>query len=207
MKKLTLFFAIAVFVISLSAQDAKTVFSAEKIVFYGLDFTKAKFAIPDAKPQEIKDTYFKQWNSNVFSDNGRFNKESAFSKLTVYGDPGVVDKRNETVNVANMGAKYEAPLSKEDIQSVISEYKNGLKKEGLGVVLLVESYSKKDKAGVISVVFFDIATRKVLLAKRMSGEPGGPGLNNYWLRPVQVILDKMAETDFELWKKEVTGKL
>jgi|ERR1043165_3742008 hypothetical protein len=204
MKKGTLLILLAVTITLLRAQDAKTIFSAEKIVFYGLDFTKAKFSIPDAKNDEIKNNLFKQWNSQVFSDNGRFNKESAFSKLTVYGDPSVVEKRNEAVNTGDMNGDYK-PLSKENIQEVISGYKDGLKKEGLGVVLIVEQFSKKDKKGTVSVTFFDIASRKVLLTKRMSGEPGGPGLVNYWLRPIQVIMDQMASTDFMLWKKEVGG--
>lgn len=206
MKKRFTFLFILSAVVSLNAQDAKTVFNTEKIVFYGLDFTKAKFAIPDAKPDEIKDTYFSAWNTTVFSDNGRFPKESAFGKVTVYGDPTVVEKRNATVNANNISSPYNAPLSKAEIESIINEYKDGRKTEGLGVVFIVEYFSKKEKRGVADVVFFDIATRKVLLAKRMNGEPRGGGLNSYWMGVIQQMFEKMTETDYALWRKEVTGK-
>ena len=206
MKKSFLFLVTVLSIFFLSAQDAKIIFNAEKIVFYGLDFTKAKFALPDAKPDDIKNNLFKQWNDNVFSDNGRFNKESAFKKLTVYGEPSVVEKRNATVNASGLTEKYEKPLAKTDIQNVISEYLGGTRKDGLGVVFIVESFSKKDKKGIADVVFFDIASHKVLLSKQMTGEPRGGGLNNFWMGAIQVMFDNMANGEFEVWKKEVTGK-
>lgn len=205
MRKWFAFLIASMAVVFLNAQDAKTIFSAEKVVFYGLDFTKAKFALPDVKPDEIKDTYFSAWNTTVFSDNGRFPKESAFRKIVVYGDPTVVEKRNATANTANMNSVYDAPLSKAEIEGMISEYKNGMKKEGIGVVFIVESFNKKEKKGVADVVFFDIATRKVLLAKRMNGELRGGGLNSYWMGVIEQMFTKMVDTDYALWKKEVTG--
>ncbi len=206
MKKLSVCLATLFFSFLANAQDVKTVFDSEKIVFYGLDFTKAKFAIPDAKPDEIKADYFSAWNSTVFSDNGRFPKESAFGKITVYGDPTVVEKRNATTNTGNMTGQYNAPLSRSDIENVISEYKGGRKSEGLGVVFVVEYFSKKDKKGIADVVFFDIATRKVLLSKQLTGEPRGGGLNSYWMGAIQQMFEKMTNTEYALWKKEAAGK-
>jgi hypothetical protein len=206
MEKTLLFLFAMAFIYSAKAQDAKAIFTAEKIVFYGLDFTKAKFAIPDAKPSEIKADYFSAWNSTVFGDNGRFPKESAFAKVSVSGDPTIVEKRNATVIIGNMTDSYNASLSKGEIESVISEYKNGMRKEGLGVVFIVEYFSKKEKKGIADVVFFDIATRKVLLAKQLTGEPRGAGLNSYWMGTIQQMFEKITNTEYALWKKEVMGK-
>ena len=192
--------------ITTNAQDAKKIFSEEKIVFYGLDFTKAKFALPDVSIDEIKNTLFSQWNENVFTDNGRFGKESAFQKVTVPADPTIVDRRNKDVSTAGMTDKYETPLSKEDIQKVIEDYKNGKRKEGVGVVFVVESFSKKDKKGIADVVFFDIVSRKVLLTKRMTGEPRGGGLNSYWAGAIEVMFNKMINGEFDAWKKEAGVK-
>ncbi|MBK8658192.1 MAG: hypothetical protein IPN22_04795 [Bacteroidetes bacterium] len=189
-----------------SAQSVKALFDAEKLVFYGLDFSKAKFALPDAKPNEIKDRYFEEWHQGVMTDNARFNKESAFQKLSVYGDPFVAKKRNAAVNVADLVAKDDNPLSAKDIESVIAEYKDGVKKEGFGAVLIVESFNKKKEEGIAHVVLFDIATRKVLLDKRMVGKPGGGGLTNFWLRSIQNIFERMTATEFSIWKKEALGK-
>lgn len=204
-KSFVLLLAIGLY-ISIQAQDARMVFNSEKIVFYGLDFSKARLAISDAKPEEIKKRYFAEWHNVVMTDNGRFNKESSFEKLTVYGDPYVAQKRNEAVNAANILSKEENSLTQQDIESVISEYKDGIKKEGLGVVFIVESFNKKKEEGVAHVVFFDIATRKVLLSKRMTGKPGGGGLTNYWARCFEDMFRNMANGEFGNWKKEVMNK-
>jgi len=193
---------VTVFANMLIAQDVKKVFNEEKVVFYGLDFVKAKFSLPDAKPAQIKDELFAQWNQSVFGDNGRFPKEAAFKKITVYGEPFVVEKRNATANTTDMDSKYERSLTKEEIQSEISQFTGGTRKEGLGVVLMVEYFSKKDKKGIADVVFFDIATKKVLLSKQLTGEPRGAGLNSFWAGAIQVMFDKMASTEFLAWKKE-----
>lgn len=206
MKKHLLLLLIIAGCFNTQAQNAKAIFDAEKIVFYGLDFSKAKFALPDAKPEEIKKRYFKEWNDGVMTDNGRFNKESSFEKLTVYGDPYIAEKRNAEVNVADMTAKGDYAITQQDIESVISNYKDGLKKEGLGVVFIVESFSKKKEEGVAHVVFFDIASRKVLLAKKMTGKPGGGGLTNYWLRSIQMMFENMGNGEYTKWKKEVLSK-
>lgn len=187
------------------AQDAKVIFNAEKIVFYGLDFSKAKFAITDAKPAEIRDVYFNKWNEVVITDNGRFPKESAFQKVSVYCDPTVTNKRNAAVSVANITGKPEQGITKEAIQQVISEYDGGMKKEGLGVVFVVESFDKKKEEAVAHIAFFDIATKKLLLTKRLTGKPGGGGLTNYWTRCFQQMFEDITNKQFMLWKKEVMG--
>jgi hypothetical protein len=206
MKYLTLALFLFCIYTTATSQSAKALFDAEKIVFYGLDFSKAKFALPDAKPNEIKDRYFDEWHQGVMTDNARFNKESAFQKISVFGDPFVAKKRNAAVNVADIITKDDNPLSAADIESVIAEYKDGLKKEGFGAVLVVESFNKKKEEGIAHVVLFDIAKRKVIIDKRMVGKPGGGGLTNYWLRSVQNMFERMTATEFSLWKKEALSK-
>jgi hypothetical protein len=190
---------------SLFAQDAKDIFNAEKIVFCGLDFSKTKFEIPDAKPDEIKKTLIPAWNTMVMTDNERFPKESAFQKLNINGDPTVVERRNDAINIKDaMGAGSQ--LSASAIQDVINDYTDGYKKEGVGVVFIIESFSKKDVKAVAQVVFFDIAKHKVLLAKRLSGTPRGGGLKNFWTGAIQAMFENIVKTEFDLWKKEVLKK-
>ncbi|HRG90442.1 MAG TPA: hypothetical protein PLW44_15580 [Chitinophagales bacterium] len=206
MKKVVFVLAAILVATIANAQSPKVIFDAEKIIFYGLDFSRARFSLPDAKDKEIKEKYLELWNQTVFDDNGRFPKESTFSKVTVYGDPTIVKRRNAAVDASNISGKAEKALTKEDAQEVINDYKDGMRKEGLGVVFLVESFNKAKKEGVALVVFFDIATRKVLLAKRVSGEPGGPGLTNYWAGAIQQMFIRISNTEYLLWRKEVTGK-
>ena len=206
MKDLLLFLAVITSSLCAIAQDAKAIFSAERVVFYGLDFSKAKFSIPDAKASEIKNVLIPTWNTMVVTDNERFPKESAFQKLNVSGDPTSVERRNAAINIENAMGSTDAALTPATIQEVVSDYKDGYKTEGIGVVFIVESFSKKDISGVAQVVFFDISTRKVLLAKRLSATPRGAGLRNYWTGAIQVMFENIIKSEFDLWKKEVMKK-
>jgi hypothetical protein len=207
MNKLFIVLTVACGSVTLYGQDAKKIFNEERIVFYGLDFSKAKIAIPDAKPSEIKDNYFVSWNETVVSDNARFNKESAFQKLKIYNDLTTVERRNAKVNVNEIhGSPDEGVLSKDAVEKIISDYTDGVKKEGVGFVFIVESFSKAKNDGVAHCVFFDIATRKVLLDKKLNAPPRGPGLKIYWTTPFEGMLVKMTDGLFDTWKKEIMGK-
>jgi hypothetical protein len=188
------------------AQNASRIFSEERIIFYGLDFSKAKIAIPDAKPNEIKDDYFVLWNEAVATDNERFNKESALQKVSVPVDLAVVERRNAAASISEMQANPDVTLLKSTIEHMIDDYTDGTRKEGIGFVIIVESISKKRADAIAHLVFFDIATRKVLLSKRMNGPAGGHGLKSYWTRPFQTMFEKMTAGLFDMWKKEVVGK-
>lgn len=205
MKNLFLWAALIVCSFELSAQNAKDIFTSEKIIFYGLDFSKAKFEIPDVKPEEIKNTLIPTWNTMVITDNERFPKESAFQKLKINGDPTVVERRNAAINIKD-AMSAGSPLSATTIQEVINDYTDGYKKEGVGAVFIIESFSKKAEKAIAHVVFFDIAKRKVLLDKRMEAAPGGAGLKNFWTRPIQTMFENIVKTEFDSWKKEVMKK-
>lgn len=202
MYKITLLFAFCICSFASNAQNAKAIFDAESIVYYGIDFSKTKFALPDAKASEIKDKYFEGWNELVMTDNERFNKESAFQKLKIYYDLAVVGRRNAAVKINEIEGNADNLLSKEAIEQIISDYKGGSKTQGVGFVFVVESFSKKKAEGVAHAVFFDIATRKVLLDKRMVGEARGGGLLNYWTRPFQVMFENMTGGLYDTWRKE-----
>jgi len=202
MNKITLLIAVTVCSLASNAQTAKAIFDAENIVYYGIDFSKAKFALPDAKPAEIKEKYFAGWNEMVLTDNERFNKESAFQKLKIYYDLTVVERRNGAVKVSEIDGNPDNLISKETIEQVISDYKGGTKTQGVGFVFVVEGFSKKKAEGTAHAVFFDIASRKVLLDKRMVGEARGGGLLSYWTRPFEIMFEKMTAGLYDTWRKE-----
>lgn len=204
------FFPLVIFsflTLYVSAQDPKTIFTAEKMVFLGLDYTRAKFALPDVKPAEYKKTYFEAWNSAIAHDTERFNKESTFEKVGGVGvDLTTVTRRNAAIKIDDAIGKPEGGLTQSSIENVIADYTDVWKKEGLALVIIVESMSKGAGKMVAHIVFFDIATRKVLLAKKMEGEAGGPGLVNYWANPVSLMFREISKTKFAEWKKEVMKK-
>lgn len=47
----------------LPAQDAGKIFGSSTVIWYGIDFTKAKvLGFGDESPHKIRDEYFKAWN-------------------------------------------------------------------------------------------------------------------------------------------------
>ncbi|MCX6199539.1 MAG: hypothetical protein NTY88_10005 [Bacteroidetes bacterium] len=203
--KNSLLLIIAVFGFQLAhSQDAKMIFTTNEIIWFGLDFSKAKLAIPDAKDDEIKNTLFNEWNYTLISES-RYYKEGAFEKRDVYNDLSVVQTRNSAIDMSSTHGKA-TPITKEMISQAISEYKTaGDHKTGLGCVFFVESFSKVKKEGVAHLVLFDIASRKVLLTERMTGEPGGPGLKYYWAHPFQDMFELISSTKYSAWKKATMG--
>ncbi len=186
------------------AQDAKMIFTTNEMVWFGLDFTKAKLAIPDAKDDEIKSKYFNEWNYTLVSES-RYYKEGAFEKRDVYNDLTVVQARNAALDMNSTHGK-PVSITKEMIAQAIAEYKiTGDHKSGLGCVFFVESFSKAKGEGVAHLVFFDIAKLKVLFTERMTGEPGGPGLKFYWAHPFQDMFEAISSKKYSAWKKATMG--
>jgi hypothetical protein len=65
--------------------------------------------------------------------------------------------------------------------------------EGLGLVFIMDRLVKAQETGCMHVVFFDIASRKVVYSQRACAEAGGIGFRNYWFRPVKNVVEKLPK--------------
>ncbi len=202
MKRTAAFIYLSLLFFLTHAQDSKAVFTGEKIVWFGLDFTKARLiGVNDEKPDVIVNEYLELWNMPMLYEADKFPIASTFRKVTVQYDAEVVKARNKKVTKQSLFNDNEAIITTAAIEQMISEY-TGSKKTGLGVVFFVESFNKKKKLATMHVTFFDIATRKVLLTRRLTGEPGGGGLKYYWANSVSRIFHDITVTHYDLWEKE-----
>lgn len=205
MKKLTLLFVAVAGFAALKAQDVKTVFNSEEVVWFGLDFTKAKLiGVTDEKPDVIVKEYLEAWNQPMLYERDKFPIEGTFRKITAKFDPEVIQTVNKKVTRETLFGDTETILTTAAIQDAVSQYPMGAKKQGLGLVFFIESFNKKKKLATAQVVFFDIATHKVLLAKRVTGEPGGGGLKYYWANSVSNMFKTISSTLYDVWKKEAS---
>ena len=198
------FFAVA-------QNTAKDVFTKDQIVWYGLDFSKAKMigafdqgagAAP-ASGSEIKTKYVPAWNSLILNESAKYDIKKTFRKTEVYNDLSMVEKNNSKIDVdeflTSNDYKFDNPNSV--VEGIVNSYDKGDKTEGIGLVFIVESFNKKATKASIYVTFFDIATKKVLFTEHMTGEPGGFGLRNYWARTIKEILDQIDRGTYKSWKK------
>ena len=178
---------------ALTVQD---VFTSDEVVWFGLDFTHAKMV----GEFHIKPRLLPSWNMLVITEHKKYDIRRAFHKTSVFNDLIVVEKRNAEVDCDKLMVLNDNKLSKETIDEIISDYKGGEKKDGLGLVFIVEQFSRISKRGSFYVTFFDIGSRKVLLAERMEGRPGGFAVRNYWACAIKNVLNQIEETAYAKWK-------
>jgi hypothetical protein len=93
-------------------------------------------------------------------------------------------------------------LAKSDIESIVKGY-NFEGKKGIGLMFIMESMNKSAKQGNMYVTFIDMASRKVLFTERMSGEAGGFGFRNYWVRPVSEVIEKIQKSKYKQWRSSI----
>ncbi len=205
-----LFAAALVLISSLSVNaQATKAFDATEVVWYGLDFTKASFvgqfdqgmgAMP-ATGNDIKNKWVGQWNALIAKEPQNFDLKKAFKKDNVYYDMACVNELNSKMNADKIMVFNPGKIDPKEIEGMVNKYKTGDKKEGVGLVFIVENFDKGIETGTFYVTFFDIATNKVLITHQMSGKAVGVGMRNYWAGSVKSVIKQMIkEEDYKSWK-------
>lgn len=201
--------AIALLTISnLFAQDVSEVFNSSKtkMVFVGLDFSKAKMVGSDGfnDPDKIQSYYFGAWNSLLISEMDKYDIKKAFMKREMDYDMGIVEKGNSEVDFVEMVTnKTPKSFTEDEIQGMVSAYDMDGAEADFGLSFIVHSFNKGEEKAHIYIVLFDVKSKKVLLSNRLSGEPRGFGFRNYWAGAISNIIDDIEDSKFRKWKKEL----
>jgi hypothetical protein len=184
-------------------------FEASEVYWYGLDFTKSKMVgnfsqFGDAGVKngfDIRNIYFRSWNRTIVSESEKYTLDKFLNVSKVNYALSVTEAVNQDMDASKLMLldTYSKELTAEEIQNCVNQYKIE-QKSGIGVVFIIEKFDRFEEKGVMNVVYFDIASKKVLFAKRMSGEPKGIGLNNYWIRSVYNVMLEVKERQPE-WKR------
>jgi hypothetical protein len=216
------------------AQTKQDVFTKTEMVWYGLDFSQAKFVGEfneigpiqamggvvkvktgdttivtigggGSNAQVIRDNYFKAWNNVIINERDKYYLPEYYSKQAVKADLSAVEVLNAKVNPDSMMMTWGAvALTMEKIQEEVNKYDNK-GKSGLGLVYIIESFDKILNLATIHVTFFDMATNKVLLVKRLKTQPHGAGLRNYWAASIREAMVE-SKKHWHKWKKEAGVK-
>ncbi len=199
--------------ISIKAQDAAKAFSATEVVWFGLDFTKAKFigafdqgmGIAGTSGTDMRNKWVPRWNDLIIKEQDKYSIKDAFRKESCYYDIESVNGLNSKIDVDNMMSPNPSKIDKSQIPDMVKNY-NSVKKEGFGVAFVIETFNKNDKVADMYVVCFDIATKKVLICEKMSGTPAGGGMRNYWAGAIKDVLNQIDGGAYKRWKKELGVK-
>jgi hypothetical protein len=208
--KIKLFVALlAVCLMGATTEDEKSVFTTKDIVWYGLDFTKAKFVggfnqaggIGEASGEDMVEKWIPAWNNLVITEQNKYDLKKAFHKESVYYDIQKVTELNSKIDAATCITPNPSAIDPKAISGMVARY-SGDKKEGLGLSFIVESFNKTDVTADVYVVFFDIASKKVLLSEKVVGKPVGIGMRNYWAGAINHILKQAGSKEYKNWEKK-----
>lgn len=210
MRLIKLFLVIFVISVkSVSAQSVQDVFNQKEMTWYGLDFSMAKFvgdfshfnSAGTKAGSQIRDTYFKSWNHIIVGERDKYDFLKFYKKEALMVDLESVEKINAKVDADKMMVwNTPEPLNEEKIQEAVHKYTKN-EKSGLGLVFVVESFDKLAELASIHVTFFDIATGKILLTKKLQTKPRGFGLRNYWVGTAYSAMEE-SKKNWKNWKKE-----
>lgn len=163
------------------------VFKSGEAIWFGIDFSKCKFignpSIGDhgyKTPQVVVKYNFEDWNRIPLAEAGKYDIKGVFDKDYLINDITAVTALNKAYNpdsLIDFTGKYA--LSKEDISSMVGRY-TSLATEGIGIAYIVETYNNISELGTYYAVIFDVATKKVLFAEKVTGKPSGAILKTYW---------------------------
>jgi hypothetical protein len=161
----------------------KEIEKTDSIVWFGLDFSNAKFIGDFPGRKQIMETLLDEWNSVIVStDMLKLYKSTSF----LY-DFSIVSKKNKQVKEEDLFAVLPMSLTVDKIQSLINNYDPIIKK-GKGLVFFVESFDKNREEAKVWFTYFDIATKKVLYAQTFTGTATGVTMANHWANAIYRII-------------------
>lgn len=161
------------------------------VVWFGLDFTNAKMIGSEGfnDPVAIKEDYFNKWNHLMISEGDKYNWQRALLVSDLKFDYEMVDALNESVKVKSLVINKSYSISEEDIAASVKQYNLAEYKDGVGVIVVVESFDKIREQGIGHITFFDISSKTVLYSHKVIGKPRGFGFRNYWAGAIYGWID------------------
>ncbi len=193
---------------SFAQHSAKDFFTDKKIVWYGIDYSKARFVgsfaqVKDAGALDGKalvEKYFTGWNNVVIHEPKKYDVAKSFNKESATNDLAAVTKVNSETNPTGIMQENPYTLEASEIPGMIAKYQGGTEKNGIAAVFIAESYDHNRESGSYYVVVFDITTKKVLIQEKYSVKPGGFGVRNYWAKTIFETLKEISD-EYNKWKK------
>jgi len=203
---LFLFIVVIAATINVSAQTKSDIFSKDvEVTWLGLDFTAARLIGDREKYGSESDVkhLMTAWNELILNEPDKYNVAKAIGRSKVTNSIEAVNDRNAEVDVQTMFSddqKDYLHIKAGDVDGIIADY-DFKGKTGIGLVFIVESFSKPAVEGSMYVTFVNMGSKEILLSERLTGEPKGFGMRNYWAGAVYGVLTKMQKKEFENWRK------
>lgn len=164
-----------------------------------MDYSKVKMigTLDFQRPEQIFPDMLTAWN-------GLFMAEM-LPQLEKMAKPLRTDLQAVTDNNAKAGASQierkdgssdemvkPSHITDADLAEIVKSYKLENDK-GLGLVFVMDRLVKTQTTGCMHVVFFDVASRKVVRSERVCARAGGIGFRNFWFSPVKETVKQLPK--------------
>jgi hypothetical protein len=193
------------------AQKAEDLFYTNdvRVSWLGVDFSNVKLigdfsqfsGAGDKSPSQIKSIYFPAWNRVIINEREKYDVKGMLRKDEIFYDIDMIMAKNDAANVEEMESYNSPKYSEEDIAAFVKTYDTG-GKSGIGIVLIAESLNKAATEASFHFVALNMATKEILIHERLSGEPKGFGLRNYWVGAVYDVMKQIEKNRYKNWRSE-----
>jgi hypothetical protein len=134
----------------------------------------------------------------------KFDVGKSLERPPLKNDIPTTIEHNEGLNLSQLEDSKGGHMTKEDISQIVNSY-NFKSLSGVGLLFVVESFSKIEGKAYIWVTFINLSSKEVLFTERMTGAPSGFGVRNYWAGAVYNVMKQM-KSKFGTWRKKYGAK-
>lgn len=184
--------------------DMSRVFDKDtKLVWYGLDFTQAKMVGHEgfSDPYKIVNYYFTNWNELVNTEYEKYDVRKVMHRRDMIYNVDAVRNANQDVDSGDLVQGHTHKLDDSNIAACVKALKTEKDEDGVGMMMVVESFDKPAEKGTYHVVFFDIQSKDVIKSTKLTGAASGFGFRNYWARTFKEVLEKIERHEYRKWRK------
>lgn len=121
-------------------------------------------------------------------------------RKSVVKDISMVKELNAAASIDSLEVSATPYFTQEKIQAIVSAYPIE-SKPGIGLIFITECLNKSYGGAYYHVVFFNMATKEVLLQERMQGVVAGVGIRNYWAASYYNVMEDVKNDRYARWKK------
>ncbi len=193
------------------AQTVKDIFGNTDytVTWYGIDYSHSKIvgsiasfggATP-VSPADLRDNYYQAWNYLILEEPEKFNIATMIRRKNVEMDISMVKKLNASAKMDSIEVPVTPYYTIQEIQDFVSAYPI-TDKAGIGLIFITESMNKLKAEAYYHVVFFNMATKEVLLHERVRGEAMGMRIRNYWAGSYYSVMQYVRENGYPKWRKK-----
>ncbi|MGV3613574.1 MAG: hypothetical protein ACO1N0_21620 [Fluviicola sp.] len=161
-----------------------------EITWFGIDFSQAKMvgSAGFTDKEKIQVYYLNVWNSVFVTEADKYDLAKYYKAGKVIVSLDVVKKANEQVSADDLVTDNTYSLSEADAQKEVQKYVG--QGSGLGMVYVVEYFSKTEEIASVYVIQFDISSGTISKMQKLTGKAEGFGFRNYWLGALENVMKK-----------------